>query len=110
MYQECRHIKTNGQRCHGPALRGNYGRITDPPFTGDPEPPGLLSVEDDSLSLSGFDLEASTQVDVSVTADTPGTALVSGRYVPAAGEREEELRAIARPLPCPGAGRQPWPC
>ena len=22
MYQECRHIKTNGQRCHAPALRG----------------------------------------------------------------------------------------
>jgi len=41
----------------------------------------LLDVTDSALSISGFDLEASTQVDVEVTAATPGTALVSGRLL-----------------------------
>jgi len=41
----------------------------------------LLEVTDSALSISGFDLEASTQVDVEVTAATPGTALVSGRLL-----------------------------
>jgi DNA polymerase-3 subunit beta len=41
----------------------------------------LLDVTDSALSISGFDLEASTQVDVEVAASTPGTALVSGRLL-----------------------------
>src|SRR5882757_473908 len=41
----------------------------------------LLEVTDSALSISGFDLEASTQVDVEVTAATPGSALVSGRLL-----------------------------
>ena len=41
----------------------------------------LLSVEDDSLSISGFDLEASTEVDVDVTGGESGQALVSGRLL-----------------------------
>jgi len=41
----------------------------------------LLDVTDSTLSISGFDLEASTQVDVDVAASTPGTALVSGRLL-----------------------------
>src|SRR5262249_56148008 len=41
----------------------------------------LLDVTDSTLSISGFDLEASTQVDVEVSASTPGTALVSGRLL-----------------------------
>lgn len=41
----------------------------------------LLSIADDSLSISGFDLEASTQVDVPVTAGEDGVALVSGRLL-----------------------------
>ncbi len=41
----------------------------------------LLAVEDTTLALSGFDLEASTQVDLEVAAGTPGRALVSGRLL-----------------------------
>jgi DNA polymerase-3 subunit beta len=41
----------------------------------------LLDVTDSTLSVSGFDLEASTQVDVEVSGSTPGTALVSGRLL-----------------------------
>src|SRR6266516_4111000 len=49
----------------------------------------LLDVNDSTLSISGFDLEASTQVDLEVAAATTGTALVSGRL----------LADIARSLP-----------
>ena len=41
----------------------------------------LLGVEGDQLSVSGFDLEASTEVDLEVTAGAPGQALVSGRLL-----------------------------
>lgn len=41
----------------------------------------LLSVTDDQLSISGFDLEASTEVDLEVAAASPGQALVSGRLL-----------------------------
>jgi len=41
----------------------------------------LLSVTDDQLSISGFDLEASTEVDLEVAAGAPGQALVSGRLL-----------------------------
>ena len=41
----------------------------------------LLRVEGDQLSVSGFDLEASTEVDLEVTAGEPGQALVSGRLL-----------------------------
>jgi DNA polymerase III subunit beta len=41
----------------------------------------LLRVEGEQLSVSGFDLEASTEVDLEVTAGAPGTALVSGRLL-----------------------------
>ena len=41
----------------------------------------LLSVDDAELTLSGFDLEASTRVSVPVTAGQPGQALVSGRLL-----------------------------
>jgi DNA polymerase-3 subunit beta len=42
----------------------------------------LLAVsDDDTLSVSGFDLEASSQVDVEVSAGAAGTALVSGRLL-----------------------------
>lgn len=41
----------------------------------------LLVVDDTTLSVSGFDLEASTQVDVEVAAGSPGSALVSGRLL-----------------------------
>jgi DNA polymerase III subunit beta len=41
----------------------------------------LLSVTDDQLSVSGFDLEASTEVDLEVAAAAPGQALVSGRLL-----------------------------
>jgi DNA polymerase-3 subunit beta len=41
----------------------------------------LLDVNDSTLSISGFDLEASTQVDLEVAAATTGTALVSGRLL-----------------------------
>ncbi len=43
----------------------------------------LLSVADPDagLSISGFDLEASTQVDVEVSAGSPGQVLVSGRLL-----------------------------
>ena len=41
----------------------------------------LLSVDNDSLSVSGFDLEASTEVDLPVAAAEPGQALVSGRLL-----------------------------
>ena len=51
----------------------------------------LLDVNDSTLSISGFDLEASTQVDLEVAAATAGTALVSGRL----------LADISRSLPPP---------
>ncbi|MGI8760927.1 MAG: DNA polymerase III subunit beta [Jatrophihabitantaceae bacterium] len=41
----------------------------------------LLSVVDDALSVSGFDLEASTEVDLEVAAGESGQALVSGRLL-----------------------------
>ncbi|MDT4920024.1 MAG: polymerase subunit beta [Pseudonocardiales bacterium] len=41
----------------------------------------LLSIDGDQLSVSGFDLEASTEVDLEVTAGAPGQALVSGRLL-----------------------------
>jgi DNA polymerase-3 subunit beta len=41
----------------------------------------LLSVTDDALSISGFDLEASTEIEVEVTAGENGQALVSGRLL-----------------------------
>ena len=41
----------------------------------------LLSVTDDLLSISGFDLEASTEVDVAVTSGESGQSLVSGRLL-----------------------------
>ncbi|HEY2983678.1 MAG TPA: DNA polymerase III subunit beta [Jatrophihabitantaceae bacterium] len=41
----------------------------------------LLDVNDSTLSISGFDLEASTQVDLEVAAATTGSALVSGRLL-----------------------------
>ncbi len=41
----------------------------------------LLHVEGEQLSVSGFDLEASTEVDLDVSAGAPGTALVSGRLL-----------------------------
>src|SRR5438045_9149687 len=49
----------------------------------------LLSVDEDQLSLSGFDLEASTEVDLPITGGTSGQALVSGRL----------LAEISRALP-----------
>jgi DNA polymerase-3 subunit beta len=41
----------------------------------------MLRVDGDLLSVSGFDLEASTEVDLEVTAGAPGQALVSGRLL-----------------------------
>jgi DNA polymerase-3 subunit beta len=41
----------------------------------------LLQVNGDQLSVSGFDLEASTEVDLEVTAGEAGQALVSGRLL-----------------------------
>jgi DNA polymerase-3 subunit beta len=41
----------------------------------------LLRVDGDQLSVSGFDLEASTEVDLEVTAGAAGQALVSGRLL-----------------------------
>jgi DNA polymerase-3 subunit beta len=41
----------------------------------------LLTVGDDLLSISGFDLEASTEIEVPVTAGEAGQALVSGRLL-----------------------------
>jgi DNA polymerase-3 subunit beta len=41
----------------------------------------LLSIEGETLSVSGFDLEASTQVDLEVSAAAEGQALVSGRLL-----------------------------
>jgi DNA polymerase-3 subunit beta len=41
----------------------------------------LLNVAGDQLSVSGFDLEASTEVDLEVTAGADGQALVSGRLL-----------------------------
>ncbi|MFN2560895.1 MAG: DNA polymerase III subunit beta [Jatrophihabitans sp.] len=41
----------------------------------------MLKVDGDQLSVSGFDLEASTEVDLEVTAGAPGQALVSGRLL-----------------------------
>ncbi len=41
----------------------------------------LLSIEGEQLSVSGFDLEASTEVDLEVSAGADGQALVSGRLL-----------------------------
>jgi DNA polymerase-3 subunit beta len=41
----------------------------------------MLRVDGEQLSISGFDLEASTEVDLEVTAGAPGQALVSGRLL-----------------------------
>ncbi|GAB2481011.1 DNA polymerase III subunit beta [Jatrophihabitans fulvus] len=41
----------------------------------------LLRVDDDQLTVSGFDLEASTEVELEVTGGESGTALVSGRLL-----------------------------
>jgi DNA polymerase-3 subunit beta len=41
----------------------------------------MLRIDGDQLSVSGFDLEASTEVDLEVTAGAPGQALVSGRLL-----------------------------
>ena len=41
----------------------------------------LLRVDGDQLSVSGFDLEASTEVDLEVTSGASGQALVSGRLL-----------------------------
>jgi DNA polymerase-3 subunit beta len=41
----------------------------------------LLTNKDDRLSISGFDLEASTEVDLDVSAGEDGQALVSGRLL-----------------------------
>jgi DNA polymerase-3 subunit beta len=41
----------------------------------------MMRVEGDQLSVSGFDLEASTEVDLEVAAGAPGQALVSGRLL-----------------------------
>jgi DNA polymerase-3 subunit beta len=41
----------------------------------------LLTVTGDQLSISGFDLEASTEVDLQVTSADDGQALVSGRLL-----------------------------
>src|SRR5438445_10088668 len=49
----------------------------------------LFTVTDDQLSVSGFDLEASTEVDLEVSAAAAGQALVSGRL----------LAEISRSLP-----------
>jgi DNA polymerase III subunit beta len=49
----------------------------------------LLAVESETLAVSGFDLEASTEVELEVSAGADGRALVSGRL----------LAEIARALP-----------
>jgi DNA polymerase-3 subunit beta len=49
----------------------------------------LLEVADGTLTVSGFDYEVSTQVEVDVHASTDGRALVSGRL----------LAEISRALP-----------
>ena len=49
----------------------------------------MLAVTGDTLSISGFDLEASTEVDLEVTAAVQGQSLVSGRL----------LTEIAKALP-----------
>src|ERR1700755_371849 len=41
----------------------------------------LLTVEGTTLSVSGFDLEASTQIELEVTGASDGAALVSGRLL-----------------------------
>lgn len=41
----------------------------------------MLTVDDDRLSVSGFDLEASTEVDLDVATGESGRALVSGRLL-----------------------------
>lgn len=41
----------------------------------------LLTVADDTLTVAGFDYEVSTRADISVDAETAGTALVSGRLL-----------------------------
>jgi DNA polymerase-3 subunit beta len=41
----------------------------------------LLTVTGDSLSISGFDLEASSEIDLEVAGAEPGQALVSGRLL-----------------------------
>ncbi len=58
------------------AARSLASRPTLPVFAG-----LMLRVDGDQLSVSGFDLEASTEVDLEVTAGAPGQALVSGRLL-----------------------------
>ena len=58
------------------AARSLSGRPTVPVLAG-----LLLSVDDTELSVSGFDLEASTQISLEVSAGSPGQALVSGRLL-----------------------------
>ena len=41
----------------------------------------LLTVDDSTLAVAGFDYEVSTRAEVSVDADTAGTVLVSGRLL-----------------------------
>ena len=41
----------------------------------------LLSVDETELTISGFDLEASTRITVEVNVGTTGQALVSGRLL-----------------------------
>jgi DNA polymerase-3 subunit beta len=41
----------------------------------------LLSVDDEALTISGFDLEASTRISLNVNVGTAGQALVSGRLL-----------------------------
>src|ERR1700742_4888269 len=41
----------------------------------------LLTITGDQLSVSGFDLEASTEVDLDVSAGEDGSTLVSGRLL-----------------------------
>jgi DNA polymerase-3 subunit beta len=41
----------------------------------------MLRVDGEQLSISGFDLEASSEVDLEVSAGAPGQALVSGRLL-----------------------------
>src|ERR1700761_4047473 len=41
----------------------------------------LLTIDETNLTISGFDLEASTQISVEVNVGTTGQALVSGRLL-----------------------------
>jgi len=58
------------------AARGLASRPTMPVLAG-----LLLHLEDSTLRISGFDLEASSEVDLEVSADGEGSALVSGRLL-----------------------------